>query len=178
MQPDTYDAGEDRLLVSVVGEAEHVVSGFAATPRAAGANYSVDVAPGVAFVQGDDSQNQGMYLVRMRTASNVVVGGPPATGTRIDTVVIKVNDPAAGGPAGTEVALAVVAGTASGSPSPAALPATALPVAYVTLAAGAPSVTAGQITDARPRKGGNVYVSDRAPTAADGVDGDLWAVTP
>jgi hypothetical protein len=176
-QDDHYSAREDRMLIEQVAEGvEHVVTGLVVTARAAGANLSVDVSPGVAFVAGDDQPNQGFYLIRLLNTVNVPVTAAPSTGSRIDRVVARVNDPQAGGPTGDPTVIEVVAGAPNaGAP---AEPPTSVTLATIVRNAGEPTVVQGSITDGRPRSGGRIIVESRAPTASDGVNGDLFARVP
>jgi hypothetical protein len=165
------------MLIEQVAEGvEHVVTGFLVTARAAGANLSIDVSPGVAFVAGDDQPNQGYYLVRLLTTKNVPVTAAPSNGTRIDRVVVKVNDPQAGGSTGDPTEIVVVDGTVGGG-APAAPP-TSVSLATITRNANEATVVQGSITDARPRRGGRIIVEARPPVATDGVDGDLFLRVP
>jgi hypothetical protein len=172
-QNEHYDAREDRQVLSVLCQfTEHVARGLAVTPRGSGANMSVDVAPGMAFVQGDDATDQGFYLVVSTAAENVPLGTAPSSGTRIDVIGFRVNDPQAGGSSGAPAELVVIAGAAGGGAP--ALPPSTIALAQVAVSAGQSSVVAGSITDARPSVPNRLYVDTRAPTAADGRDGDLW----
>lgn len=62
--------------------------------RAAGANLSVDISPGWAFVQGDDVVNQAMYADYNNSIVNLAYTtvGAPSTNPRIDMVVARIND--------------------------------------------------------------------------------------
>lgn len=178
MQNDPgYSAREDRLLIEQVADGiEHVVTGLVVSQRGAGANLSVDVSPGVAFIEGDDQSNQGFYLARLLNTVNVAVTAAPGAGVRIDTVVLQVRDPQAGGPAGDDSTIEVVAGIVGGGPP--ALPDSAIALAYLTRTAGDATVTTAMIADERPFRGGHVIVMDREPVQADGVDGDVFFVVP
>jgi hypothetical protein len=176
MQNEEYDGREDRQALAVLaGFTEHVVKGLAVTVRSAGPNMSVDVAPGMAFVQGDDSPDQGYYLVVSTAVENVPVAAPPGSGARTDLIVFRVNDTQAGGGAGAPAAIEAVAGTAGGGvPSP---PPTAIVLAQVTVTAGQSAVNPTDLTDVRPSPAGRIWIENRAPTAADGNVGDAWLQT-
>lgn len=178
MQDDPgYSAREDRLLIERVAHGiEHVVEGFVVTQRAAGANLSIDVSAGFAFVEGDDQPNQGFYLIRLLNTLNVPVTAAPGSGVRIDRVIARVNDVNAGGPAGDPSEIEVVAGVVGGGAP--AEPDTAITLALITRTAGDATVTNAMIADARPFRGGNIFVENRAPVDADGVDGDVWHRVP
>lgn len=121
------------------------------TQRAAGANLSVDVAPGQAIVYGDDQSDQGAYLVEVTDAvTNVPWPAPPGSNSRIDLLVLQVNDPQAGGGAGYNAEPVVVEGVAASSPVAPAVPDSAVELARVSVAAGQTSILAINITDRRP----------------------------
>lgn len=67
---------------------------LAVKQRAAGANLSVDISPGWAFVQGDDVVNQAMYADYNNSVVNLAYStvGAPSTNPRIDMVVARIND--------------------------------------------------------------------------------------
>jgi hypothetical protein len=176
-QDDHYSAREDRMLIEQVAEGvEHVVTGLVVTARSAGANLSVDISAGVAFIAGDDQPNQGFYLIRLLTAINVPATAAPSNGSRIDRVVIRVNDPQAGGSTGDPTTAEIIDGVpGAGVPD---APPTAITLATIVRNAGEPTVIQAAITDVRPRSGGHIIVENRPPTAADGVDGDLFARVP
>lgn len=178
-QDPDYPAATDRGLIDVLWDEAVVIEGFEVTPRSAGGpNLSVDVSAGVAVVVGDDSAGQGKYLVRARASGNFVIAGPPGSGQRKDLVVVRVNDPQAGGgsaPPYDEVE--VIQGTPGAVPSAEpALPDTAEPLALVTMNAGDASVQAANITDRRPTGPASqtIIVSDQPPSG--GRDGDVWIV--
>jgi hypothetical protein len=119
------------------------------TERAAGANMSVDVAIGQAVVDGDDQTDQGSYFVHVTAVENVVIGAPPGSNSRIDLVVLRIQDPNAGGPAGDNAIIDVIQGIAGASPSVPATPASCLPLAQVLVTNGDTSVVDAAITDLR-----------------------------
>lgn len=154
------------------------VSGdLAVTQRGAGANMSVDIARGGAYVLGDDATDQGYYFVYNDATFNVVIAAADPTNPRIDLIIARVKDVAEGGAAGDTWTLEVVAGTPAGSPSAPALPASALKLAQVAVAAAAASITNANITDfrsmattslyERPTPACKVY-NNGAPTLASG----------
>lgn len=105
------------------------------SPRAEGANMSVDVAPGRAVVDG--------YIAQRSTKLNLGIGAPPPSGqVRIDSVQVRLDLP--------EWDIRVVAGTPTQSGSPPGVPNGALELAQVRVASGITSITGGDITDQRP----------------------------
>src|SRR5882757_7310871 len=80
-------------------------------------NMSVNVGAGVAFIEGTEGANQGMYVVRASTVTNLTISTAPGAGlNRIDLIVAKVQDSVYSG-ATDSWSLAVVTGTAAASPA-------------------------------------------------------------
>lgn len=66
---------------------------LAVSQRAAGANMSVDVAAGAAWIQGDDNvAAQPTYRVRSDSVVNLAIAAADATNPRIDRVIAEVLD--------------------------------------------------------------------------------------
>lgn len=179
-----YSALDVRALLRGVYRSEGVVINGTAgsdslkvSQRAAGANFTVDVAAGHAVIDGDDVSNQGPYLVESTAVENVVVPSPPGAGTRTHRVVARLKDHLHDGtwPANTYTwTPEVLEDTGSGTP---AVPNSAIPLARVAVSAGQASVQNAHITDdrvyaltiwGRPR-----YVSNDADRPANPVEG--WA---
>jgi hypothetical protein len=120
--------------------------GFAVTQRGAGANFSVDVAAGHAYVLGDDITGQGLYEVWNDATVNVVTPGAPGSGTKTYRLALQIQDRLSNAvwSAGTYQAAFVVQDTSS-----TALGNSAIPLAQFTIAAGQVSVTNSVITDYR-----------------------------
>lgn len=144
----SYSARLDRQFIDTVFT-EGVISGLEVTQRGAGANMSVDVAPGRASIVGDDQASQGSYIAIITSTENVIIGAAPGANSRIDLVYLRINDPGAGGPAGNTATVGVVAGTAAASPVPPALPTSAIPLAHVLVNVGNASVLNSMITSKR-----------------------------
>lgn len=117
--------------------------------RAAGANMSIDVARGGAYIKGDDATDQGYYFFYNDATTNVVITAADPTNPRIDLVIARIKDVAEGGAAGDTSTLEIVLGTPAGSPSPPAIPASSLKLAEVRVNAGVASITNAVITDFR-----------------------------
>jgi len=152
LQNRQYSARLDRNLVDIFfteGTVEETA--YLVVERDIGANNSVDIHPGRAIITGDDEADQGKYLVRNADFINVALSAAPVSDARIDLVVLQVNDSVAGSsrtPA-DEAELAVVEGTASGSPATPALPDTAIPLAAILRTTGDSFVDNSMITDLR-----------------------------
>lgn len=185
MQNRTYSAREDRALIASLFTEGVLGAGFAVTQRAAGTNMSVDIAPGTAVVTGDDQPDQGRYLVTSTAVENRTIGAPPGSNSRIDAVILQVRDPNAGGATGDDAILTVVAGTAAASPSPPTIPASAIVLAYVTVAAGTVAITNAMIADQRVASGsaydlivpGSILTADLADLAVQTAKLNDLAVT-
>lgn len=102
-------------------------------------SMSVVVQPGAAWVGG--------VWCEVQTNKTLPIAAPPASGARIDRVVLRRNN------ATNAVELDIVQGTASGSPTPPALNRSGdiyeVSLAQVRVAAGATSIAAADITDER-----------------------------
>jgi len=150
-----YSARHDRTFADVLfteGVLDPGAGQFAVTQNSLGLDNSVDVAAGLAVIQGDDENDQGKYVIRLETAQNIVFGPAPTADARIDLLILRVNDSTAGSLA-TPVDVSrieVVQGTVSSSPVAPALPDTAIPLAEVLRTNGDTTITNAMITDARP----------------------------
>lgn len=116
--------------------------------RGLGANLSVDVAAGVVWVRGDDSQIQPTYRCYNNGTVNLAIDPPHASLGRIDRVVAEVRDAAFSG-VSTDWRIRVITGTASGSPAAPAEPSDAHTLALVTVGASVGSILNANISDAR-----------------------------
>jgi len=150
LQNGVYPARLDRRVLEAVFPSEGVVNGLAVSQRAAGANFSVDIAAGQAAIAGGDQSAQGTYVASTSGTLNLVID-PPDTQARLDVVYIAVRDPQAGGPAGDNGIIGKARGTPSGvTPLPVpAIPATAVELARVTVSPGATSITTVNIDQTR-----------------------------
>lgn len=149
-----YSARLDRTVVDLIFT-EGVVNpggGDFAVTQTSPLSLSVAVAIGRAVIQGDDETRQGKYLIVSDTVLNVPIAAAPiAPNSRIDRIVLQVNDPVAGSvrtPA-NEAEIIAIAGTPSVTPSAPAIPATAISLATIAVASGATTITNANITDTR-----------------------------
>lgn len=157
LQARTYSAAQMRQLLASLGLQEGVLApgDLKVTQRGAGANMSVDVAAGVAFVQGDDVANQGLYRVMNDGVVNVTIGAAHASLPRLDQVVARVYDASVAGVSDVPT-IEVVTGTAASGATldnrtgAAALPNGAVRLADVLVAAADSSITNAEIRDRRP----------------------------
>lgn len=159
LQNLSYSAQLDRMLIQALVGQEGIFTPLSmkVTPNSP-ADMSVDIASGNAFVQGDDTVNQGMYYVSSSgTETTSTIAAPSSGNHRYDTVCLAVQDPDASGPAGDNAVINVLTGTAVSTGStrtPPTVPDTHLPLADIALTAGQSTITSSDITDRRTLCGG------------------------
>jgi hypothetical protein len=147
------------------GSAVVGVNDLKVSQRGAGANMSVDITGGLAFIEGTESATQGAYCVRAdATVVNLAIAASNASLGRIDSVIAKVQDAFYSG-ATNAWSLAVVTGTASASPAAPALPVNSLLLANVLVPAASSSVVNANITDKRVISSGRLYSGDLVCTS-------------
>lgn len=140
---------------------------MAVSQRGAGANMSVDVALGHAYVDGADSSTQGGYLVYNDATKNVTIAASDPSNPRYDIVGVRVRDTeyVAGS---NDADIVVVQGTPAASPAEPTLPNNFLTLARVTVGAGVTSITNANLVDRRRRIAANggtlVCTSSTRPT--------------
>lgn len=161
-QANTYDAGRLRQFTAEVFDVEGVIRPAAGAllvaPRAAGANMSVDVSAGACVVAGDDEANQGSYYCLSTAVENRPIGAAPGADSRIDLVVARVRDASVTGGVSSDWEIEVIPGAVAVSPVEPALPASAIRLGAVLVAAGTVSIDAAKITDRRAAAGNAAYV--------------------
>lgn len=141
---------EWRTIVSSLCVREGVVGAddLKVTQRAAGANNTVDVAPGLVVLRGTAVTGQGKYAARMTGVANLTVP-IPGSGTRTHRIVAQLYDKQSDSNARTGGAqydweVMLLQDTGSGTP---AVPASAFHVALVTSTAGVTSILNAAITN-------------------------------
>jgi len=140
---------------------------FIVAQRLAGANMSVDVSVGTAYVLNSswsaNSNTHTKYWSVINDATvNAVIGANASGNPRIDIVTLKVDTAATpDGNASNVGSIYVTAGTPAASPVAPATPSNHLLLAYVAVANGAVSIVTANITDKRV----SVYL-DTNPTAS------------
>lgn len=166
MQAGTYAARLDRHVIEELFRSRNrVLRGLRVTPRAAGANFSVDITAGSAVILGTTQADQGAYLVRMTTDENIEVPATPAV-ARVDTMYIVINDPNAGGPAGDNFDFVYVE---EGDPAPA----DSIALATIARSPSESAILSGAITDLRPVGEWSWTVGTGVPTH-NAPEGDLY----
>lgn len=157
LQADAHPARSFRQLITAMfGEGILGSSSLAVTQRGAGANFSVDVAAGVAVITGDSAAQQGRYLVvndaTVNDSTTAVTSAPSAGNERYDRVILEVKDNAEDAGGVNKPQFRVVAGTpaAVGTASPPALPNTAITLAIIgPIVNSTTTITNSLITDGR-----------------------------
>lgn len=152
LQNGTYTARLDRIFSDVLlteGVIRPGAGALLVTQRGAGANNSVDIAAGYAVITGDDTADQGNYLIRNDATVNLAATAAPVSNSRIDLVCVRINDPAAGGPPGDNATFVYITGVAAVSPVPPATPTSAIVLARVLRTVGDTQVVNANITDQR-----------------------------
>jgi hypothetical protein len=146
-----YTANDWRtLLTNLFDEGVLGADSFEVTERALGTNMTLDIAAGVAVIEGDDAAGQGNYLVEgTESLSAATIGTAHASNPRIDLVGIQLRDPSEGGSAGRDSIFSVVAGTPAASPSAPSAPDSFLTLAQVLVPASATAISDTDITDMR-----------------------------
>lgn len=164
--PGTFDGQDVRLAaLGNVFPGLFASGDFAVSQRAAGANMSVDIAAGRAYVEPGDTSQQGVYLPWMSSTYNTSSNGgyvwtaADATNPRIDLVCLEVRDTDFGG-SYTGFKFRVVDGTASASATHQlvtsqwpAIPSGCVPIAAIRVPAAATTLTTANITNLNPLGG-------------------------
>ena len=150
LQNGSHTAENDRLTTtgSLWGASGVVRSADLAVTASSGMNLSV--AAGWAAILGTYQTNMGTYMAYNDGAATATITTADPSNPRIDVVCITVNDAAYTGSLNS-VAINVVKGTAAGSPTVPSTPTNSIALAQVAVAAGATSITSGNITDVRVR---------------------------
>ena len=151
MDIDSVYSGDEMGLVhrGAIGEGVLDSSALAVTERGAGANMSVDVAAGAAWIEGDDdTAAQPIYRARTGSTTNLTITAADATNPRIDRVVLEILDSTFSG-ASQVGRLRVIDGTPAASPSAPALPDSAISLATISVIANETAITDAEITDLR-----------------------------
>jgi hypothetical protein len=179
LQTQKYSAQRMRAMMATSGLLQEGIvdaGDYKVSQRGAGANMSVDIAAGEAWVKGDDAARQGWYHVVNDGTVNLAIPAAHATLPRVDQVVLRVYDSTViGGPTDAAM-LEVVSGTATAGASlsnrtgAAALPATAIRLADVLIAAAGTKIENAAIGNLRsPRAGTTGYPAAVAPLSVAGA---------
>lgn len=166
LQTKTYAAKKDRRVSQALVMQEGVLNAgdYKVSQRAAGANMSVDVAVGDAWVDGDATADQGFYHIANDAVVNVAIAANASGNPRIDQVILRAYDSADAGQGSDIPAIEVVQGTPTAAATlanrsgVAAVPATALKLADVLVINAETTISNSDIGNLRdPRAGTTGY---------------------
>lgn len=166
LQNGSHPAENDRLTTQALWATTGIIKSdslevTANSPIA----LNVRIASGWAAIVGTTQSNMGTYVAYNDAQVTVAITTADPTNPRIDRVVMTVNDSYYTGST-NNVVFQVIAGTPAGSPVAPATPANSISLATVAVAAGALSISSGDITDTR------VLVTTNIPES-----GDISSVT-
>jgi hypothetical protein len=166
LQNGSHPAENDRLTTQALWATTGIINSTSleVTPNSP-VGMSVRVASGWAAIVGTTQANMGTYVAYNDAQVTLTVTTADPTNPRIDRVVMTVNDSYYSG-SSNNVVLQVVAGTPAGSPVAPTTPDNSISLATIAVAAGALSITSGNITDTR------VLVTTNIPES-----GDISSVT-
>lgn len=124
------------------------------TQRGAGANMSVDVSGGRAYILNSSYTTNGnatkYWFLKSGSTTNVTITSNSSGNPRIDIIVAKVNTSTTPDATASNIgSIYAIAGTPAASPSAPATPSDCLLLAQVAVASGATSIVDANITDAR-----------------------------
>jgi hypothetical protein len=174
-----------QLLADSGGVQEGVVGAgdFLVTQRAAGANMSVDVAPGLGWIRIDTGSRNGLAHVASDAVENRAVAASHVSLPRLDQVVARYNDTSIPTGSGNVPTLEVLAGTPTSGATldnrsgHAALPNDCMLVRDILVPSGSTSVINANMRDRRPwargafavltRTAGTVSTASTSPTVID-----------
>ena len=161
LQNGSHPAENDRLTTQALWATTGIIksTSLAVTPNSP-VGMSVIIAGGWAAIVGTTQTNMGTYVAYNDAPTVVAITTANPTNPRIDLVCATVQDAYYTG-SQNNVIFQVIVGTPASSPVVPALPANSIALAEVDVAAGALSITSGDITDLR------VLVTTNIPEVGD-----------
>lgn len=138
---------------------------LAVSQKSGGANMSVDVAKGLALITGSSSLAQGVYAFANDATTNLAIAAADVSNPRRDLVIAQIRDNEEDAGGQNDARLYVVTGTPAGSPSDPTVPPSCLVLARVAVAAGATSITNGNITALAGKAQGSAWNQARGLVA-------------
>jgi hypothetical protein len=161
LQNGSHPAENDRLTTQALWATTGIIksTSLAVSPNSP-VGMSVIIASGWAAIVGTTQSNMGTYVAYNDAPTVVAITTANPTNPRIDLLCATVQDAFYTG-AQNNVIFQVVAGTPATSPVVPALPANSIALAEIDVAAGALSITSGDITDLR------VLVTTNIPETGD-----------
>lgn len=161
LQNGSHPAENDRLTTQALWATTGIInSSSLAVTQNSPVGMSVIIAGGWAAIVGTTQANMGTYVGYNDAPTVVAITTANPTNPRIDLICMTVQDAYYTG-AQNNVIFQVVAGTPAGSPVVPSTPANSIALAEVAVAAGALSITTGNITDRR------VLVTTNIPETGD-----------
>jgi hypothetical protein len=161
LQNGSHPAENDRLTTQALWATTGIInSSSLAVTQNSPVGMSVIIAGGWAAIVGTTQANMGTYVGYNDAPTVVAITTANPTNPRIDLICMTVQDAYYTG-ASNNVIFQVVAGTPAGSPVVPSVPANSIALAEVAVAAGALSITTGNITDRR------VLVTTNIPETGD-----------
>lgn len=149
LQNGSHPAENDRLTTQALWATTGIIksTSLEVTPNSP-VGMSVIIASGWAAIVGTTQTNMGTYVAYNDANTVVAITTANPSNPRIDLVCVTVQDAYYTG-SQNNVIFQVVAGTPASSPIAPTLPANSIALATVDVAAGALSITSGDITDLR-----------------------------
>ena len=161
LQNGSHPAENDRLTTQALWATTGIIKSTSlAVTQNSPVGMSVIIAEGWAAIVGTTQTNMGTYVAYNDAATVVAITTANPTNPRIDLICATVQDAYYTG-SQNNVVFQVVAGTPATSPVAPALPANSIALAEIDVAAGALSITSGDITDVR------VLVTTNIPEVGD-----------
>ena len=161
LQNGSHPAENDRLTTQALWATTGIInSSSLAVTQNSPVGMSVIIASGWAAIVGTTQSNMGTYVGYNDAATVVAITTANPTNPSIDLICMTVQDAYYTG-AQNNVIFQVVAGTPASSPVVPSVPANSIALAEVAVAAGALSITTGNITDRR------VAVTTNIPESGD-----------
>jgi hypothetical protein len=149
LQNGSHPAENDRLTTQALWATTGIIKSTSlAVTQNSPVGMSVIIAGGWAAIVGTTQANMGTYVGYNDADTVVAITTANPTNPRIDLICMTVQDAYYTG-AQNNVIFQVVAGTPAGSPVVPSVPANSIALAEVAVAAGALSITTGNITDRR-----------------------------
>jgi hypothetical protein len=161
LQNGSHPAENDRLTTQALWATTGIIKSTSlAVTQNSPVGMSVLIAQGWAAIVGTTQSNMGTYVAYNDAETVVAITTANPTNPRIDLLCATVQDAYYTG-AQNNVVFQVVAGTPASSPVVPSLPANSIALAEIAVAAGALSITSGNITDRR------VLVTTNIPETGD-----------
>lgn len=166
LQNGSHPAENDRLTTQALWATTGIISpsSLAVTANSP-VGMSVLVASGWAAIVGTIQPNMGTYVAYNDATVTLTIAAANPSNPRIDLVCVTVNDSYYTG-ATDNVVIQVVTGTPASSPVAPSTPANSIALATVAVAAGALSITSGNITDQRVVVTTNLPIGDISSVSA------------